>query len=62
MRPRLIGVSSHFNFQGTYYIHWDQQAEGGEVQHLIGTYAGGVATTVSWQRLDRCVPALEAQR
>jgi iron complex outermembrane receptor protein len=33
-------------FQGTYYIKWDQQAEDGDVQHLIGTAAGGIASTV----------------
>ena len=35
-----------FNFQGTYIINWDQQAAGGDVLHLIGTYGGGVAATV----------------
>jgi iron complex outermembrane receptor protein len=34
-------------FQGTYTIKWDQAEQGGETQHLVGTYAGGVAATVS---------------
>jgi iron complex outermembrane receptor protein len=35
------------NFQGTYTYQWDQQTQGGDVQHLIGTYGGGVADTVA---------------
>lgn len=33
-------------FQGTYVIKWDQQQLDGDTQHLIGTYAGGIAATV----------------
>jgi iron complex outermembrane receptor protein len=35
-----------FALQGTYYIQWDQQAQGEGVQHLIGQAGGGVAATV----------------
>jgi len=45
--PKMDWGQVGFNFSGSYYIQWDQQAKGGEVQHLIGTYAGGVAVTVS---------------
>jgi iron complex outermembrane receptor protein len=36
----------NFNFQGTYYIQWDQQDPGGEKLHLAGSYGGGIAATV----------------
>jgi iron complex outermembrane receptor protein len=45
--PKMDCGSINFNFQGTYVYQWDQQEKGGETQHLIGTYAGGVASTVS---------------
>lgn len=44
--PSPLGAFN-FNFQGTYVFKWDQQEEGGTVQHLIGTYAGGIAATVT---------------
>jgi iron complex outermembrane receptor protein len=45
--PQASFGQFNFNFNGTYYIKWDQQETGGETLHLIGTYAGGVASTVS---------------
>ncbi len=36
----------NFSFMGTYVDQWDQQEEGGEVQKLAGTYAGGIASIV----------------
>jgi len=44
--PQAWGQLS-FAMTGTYYIQWDQQEKGGDVQHLIGTYAGGRAATVN---------------
>jgi iron complex outermembrane receptor protein len=44
--PQATWGQLAFNFNGTYYIQWDQREEGGETQELIGTYAGGIASTV----------------
>jgi iron complex outermembrane receptor protein len=37
----------NFGFQGTYVIQWDQEQPGVGTQKLVGTYAGGIATTVN---------------
>ena len=45
--PRLDWGQFNIYFNGTYINSWDQTAQGGETQHLVGAYAGGIAATVT---------------
>jgi iron complex outermembrane receptor protein len=44
--PRTDWGQLRTDFNGTYVFEWDQN-DGTGTQHLIGTYAGGIANTVS---------------
>jgi iron complex outermembrane receptor protein len=47
--PRMNWGALDFKFTGTYYDKWDQQSEGGDVEHLAGRFAGDAAATVITQ-------------
>lgn len=45
--PATALGSLNFAFQGTYVFEWNQENPGEGTQKLVGTYAGGIATTVN---------------
>ena len=45
--PATALGSFNFAFQGTYVFEWNQENPGEGTQKLVGTYAGGIATTVN---------------